>query len=216
MSLLAWYPLNGNTVNYGVGEATPTVATTPAYINGVFGKAMNTGALNWTAAQTKKLLNNNEFSLAFWIYVNTEPPASGNTSHRLFGNDGGSSGRQFTLFLYPNCNSFHWSWGGSCTSGSTSGVISNCIPSYTWTHVCITYKNPNAIVYINGVQKGTFSTTATAESYEFATSVLVNYSVLYRQDFRFYDHALSLKEVKEISKGLGLHFGLKGIGANPN
>ena len=216
MSLLAWYPLMGNTKNYGLGDAEPTVTATPVYIDGKMGEAMSSGAFNWTAAQTKNILNNNELTIAFWIYVNTEPPASGNTSHRLFGNDGGSSGRQFTLFLYPNCNTLHWSWGGCCKSGSTSGVISNCIPSYQWTHVCVTYKNPTATVYINGVQKGTFSTSATAESYEFVTNVLVNSSVLYRQDFRVYNNCLTLREVKELAKGLCIHYALKGNGTNPN
>ena len=36
------------------------------------------------------------------------------------------------------------------------------------------------------------------------------------QDFRYYDHCLSPKEVKEIAKGLCLHLPLKGTNARPN
>ena len=38
----------------------------------------------------------------------------------------------------------------------------------------------------------------------------------YLNDFRYYDECLSPKQIKEISKGLLLHYKLEGIGANPN
>ena len=214
MSLLAWYPLMGNTKNYGLGDAEPTVTATPVYIDGKMGKAMSSGGIKWLASQTKKILNNNELTIAFWLYVDKlASESSGNTSQLLFGNDGGSSGRQYTLFLYPNVNTLHWSWGG--VKGG-SGIFSNIIPSKQWTHVCVTYKNPTGTVYINGVQTNTFSTVANADSFEFDTQVIHNYNFLHMQDYRIYDHALSKREVKELAKGLTIHLPMNWGTGKPN
>jgi len=36
-------------------------------------------------------------------------------------------------------------------------VLYGALPSYEWTHIAITYNNPNGVVYINGEKKETFS-----------------------------------------------------------
>lgn len=52
MSLIAWWPLNGDTKNYGtLGGEVEVVASSPVYTNGKIGQALYTGTLNLTAEQ---------------------------------------------------------------------------------------------------------------------------------------------------------------------
>lgn len=209
MSLVAWYRLNGDYTNCGVGDANLTVTTNPTYVDSQFGKSMTTGGFRWTAEQTAKIFNNDELSISFWIYPNAAEDTSG--SWRIVGNDGGDSGRQFTMFLYPTINDLHWSW-----TNIGSGVAYDKIPSYKWSHVVITYKNPLATFYVNGVAVGTMNKAAAYSSFEYLTTPMgASYSNILRSDYRFYNHCLSTKEIKELGKGLITHLPLD-WGANPN
>lgn len=209
MSLVAWYRLNGDYTNCGVGDANLTVTTNPTYVDSQFGKSMTTGGFRWTAEQTAKIFNNDELSISFWIYPNAAEDTSG--SWRIVGNDGGDSGRQFTMFLYPTINDLHWSW-----TSIGSGVAYDKIPSYKWSHVVITYKSPLATFYVNGVAVGTMNKAAAYSSFEYLTTPMgASYSNILRSDYRFYNHCLSTKEIKELGKGLITHLPLD-WGANPN
>lgn len=212
MSLKAWYPFNGDFINYGVGDLSLTQVTTPTYVEGKIGKALNQGAFNWSAAQTASVLNNEELSICFWIYVNT---ATGDTTNRgmIFGGDNGSvANRRFSLFQYPTANDFHWSWSNGEPSTFAAGIIEGVFPSYTWTHCCITYKNPNGAIYINGQLKKSFTGVSNVASFATETKTILNVPSRYLNDFRVYDHCLSPKEVKELSKGLCLHYTLNNGG----
>ena len=212
MSLQVWLPLNGSFENYGLlGSLTQTVA--PAYVNGKLGKALSTGGYKMTANQTASVLNNKAVSICFWVYINA---ATGTTANRnmFFGNDsmGANNNRKFSLFNYPSVNDLHWSWQNDTANNTFVGdILSGCIPSYQWTHVAITYENPNGSIYINGIKKTSFKGISDSSSFAYETTVLYNSSYMYRNDFRIYDHCLSAKEVKEISKGLCLHYKLGGV-----
>jgi hypothetical protein len=52
MSLTCWWPLNGDTKNYGIlGGEVEVAASSPVYTNGKIGQALYTGTLNLTAEQ---------------------------------------------------------------------------------------------------------------------------------------------------------------------
>lgn len=208
MSLVAWYPLNGDYKNYTAENMGLTQTSTPSYENGKIGRALSLGGFKWTAEQTAKILNNKEVSIALWIYVNAD---EGSTTNRamIFGNDNmlPPNNRRFSLYQYPNCNSLHWSWqNGNSSDTFTAGVLNGVLPSYKWTHICVTYKNPIGKIYINGELKKTFNGVYNSESFEYETQVIHNSSYHYLNDYRFYNHCLSDAEVKEISKGLVLHY----------
>lgn len=208
MSLVAWYPLNGDYKNYTAENMELTQTSTPSYENGKIGRALNLGGFIWTAEQTAKILNNKEVSIALWIYVNAD---EGSTTNRamIFGSGGTTppNNRRFSLFQYPNCNSLHWSWqNGNSSNTFTDGILNGVLPSYKWTHICVTYKNPIGKIYINGELKKTFNGVYNSESFEYETQVIHNSSYHYLNDYRFYNHCLSDAEVKEISKGLVLHY----------
>ena len=67
---------------------------------------------------------------------------------------------------------------------------------------------------MNGVKIGTCNYTG--EAVLSGDFFLENNDKCFKQDVRIYDHCLSPKEVKEISKGLIAHYKLEGTGANPN
>lgn len=209
MALRAWYKLNGNTRNYGVGDMDLTQATAPTWSAGILGaQALNEGSFSWTAAQAASVMNNTAFSYAAWIYVGTS-----DTRSMIFGND---SGRMFSMFQYPTKNDFHYSWTYTSGGGSNrvAGVITGALPTGAWTHVCAVYKTGSAKFYINGELRETVSVTMAHASYANATTVIHNNANHRLQDVRVYDHALSMKEVKELSQGLIAHYPMTGYGVD--
>ena len=95
----------------------------------------------------------------------------------------------------------------------------------TWYHVAFTYDGSTIIFYVNGKFDGSHKYSGQvnvndyvivgAWSLEGASgpTIHANYKLDgYINDFRIYDHVLSAKEIKEISKGLALHYQLKGNG----
>lgn len=214
MSLQVWLTGNNSMNNQGLlGDLTQTTA--PTYVDGKLGKAMSTGAYKMTAEQTAQVLNNEAISICFWVYINAD---TGSTDNRVpfFGNDywdSNTNNRKFTLYNYPTVNDFHWSWMNN-TAGNTfaAGVLSGVLPSYKWTHVAITYQNPNGTVYINGEKAGTFTGVSNSSTFAYETQVIYNSSYLRWNDYRIYDHCISAKEVKEIAKGLVCHYKLSGVG----
>lgn len=205
MSLRAWYVLNGNVKNQGLGDFELTQVTAPTWATGkLCNQALNGGAFNWTAQQTAKILNNNELSYSCWIYV-----GEADTRSRIFGNDTtGSLQRYFSLFQYPTKNDLHWYWNQSDTGNNWTGGATGVLPTGKWTHVCFAYKSGYARIYINGEQVGSGSPKVNISNYSIVYNVILNNTNHRLQDIRIYDHCLSLKEVKELAKGLCLHYKL--------
>lgn len=217
MALQVWLPLNGDLHNQGLAQFNPTINTAPTYTNnGKIGKALVTGAITIPAAATQKILNNSAFSFTCWIYV---AAAAGSTTDRamLFGNGGmgANNNRKFSIFQYPSCNDLHLSWQNDAENVVFAGGVWNGVfPSGKWTHLAITYQNPNGKIYINGIQYATFSGTSNSSSFAYNTMLFSNCpnNGRYLNDYRIYDHCLSAKEVEEISKGLILHYPLNDNG----
>lgn len=204
MSLRAWYVLNGNVKNQGLGDFELTQVTAPTWATGkLCNQALNCGAFRWTAEQTAKILNNNELSYSAWIYV-------GDADNRsmIFGNNNNSTNRYFSLFQYPNKNALHWSWNTVDGGGIWAGYVENVLPTGKWTHIAFAYKSGTAKIYVNGEQVGSGTPKVNISSYSLAYNVIINNANHRMQDIRIYDHCLSLKEVKELSKGLCLHYKL--------
>lgn len=212
MSLQVWLPLNGNINNQGLINWTPTGAEI-TYVDGKIGKALNTGGIIMPANVTEQVLNNNEFSYCCWLYVNE---ATGGTAGRpmIFGNSSmtAPNNRRFSLFRYPTCNDLHISWQNDDGNLFIGSVDTGAFPSYKWTHLAVVYKNPNVKIYLNGSLWKKYSGISNSSSFAFDTTLIHNSTYHYLNDIRLYNHALSPKEVKEISKGLCLHYKLSGIG----
>ena len=201
MSLIHWWPLNGNTTDLGISPCT--VSGTPFFAaNGKIGKCLSSGTLTMPAAATAQVFNKDAVSVCFWLY-------NGGSAGCIFGTDPMTppNNRRFTLFQYPTANDLHWSWQNEDSSGTfTGGQVSGAIPSNTWSHICAVWDRGTARIYVNGVQVGTSTGTCTSTNWAYDTIIARPSSTRYYNDIRIYNHALSAKEVKEISKGLILHY----------
>lgn len=215
MSLQIWLPLNTNTIkNQGLNNTTFS-------INGNWfnqGKIGNTSFTNGTITipkeTAKDILNNQELTISFWIYINQEEGSQTGASI-CFGNNlmGENNNRKFSLFVYPTVNDLHWSWmndAANTTFPTGASVLDDCLSSYKWTHVTVTYNNPNAKIYINGELKHSFTGVSNSSSFEYDTTIVTASNYFAIQDFRLYNHCLSQKEIDAISQGLILHYPLKG------
>ena len=210
MSLMAWYPLISDMHNQGVGDADLSTTSTPTFDSGIIGGALSDGgASSWTAEQTAKILNNSEITIAFWICpLNT-------SGGQIFGTNGMSANnnRKFAIFQYPTGNDLHLSWQNDTASQTfIGGAWSGVFPTNQWTHCCVTYKNPTATIYINGVES--YHVTGISNSSSFAYSTQVVHANNNRKicDYRIYNHCLSPREVSELSKALVLHYPMTGGG----
>lgn len=211
MSLKAWYPLvngiykNQGSCNFGDIYESPSFNS---QISCLGATSYDGGHIRWTAKQTGQILNNKELSIAFWIY-----PRNAQFNGIIFGNEltGADNNRKFSLFQYPNGQTLHWSWmNDQAETVFSGGTVDSCMPVNKWTHVCITYKNPQGKIYINGQLKSSFSGVSTSRTFEYETLALNSNSNRYINDFRVYDNCLSPYEVHQLSKGLCCHYSFDG------
>lgn len=210
--LCLWLPFtDGTTKTQGLIQDGITTGVTPTFINdGKLGKCLNQGQIDMNADTSAKILNNQELTICFWLYVNAE---EGSTTKRgmLFGNNSidDNDNRKFSLFQYPTCNDLHLSWMNDSKNTTFFQSFSNgVLPSYKWTHVAITYENPKIAIYINGKLFRTGYGISNSSSFAYNTRVIWNNAYRKLNDFRIYNECLSPRQVKEISKGLVCHYPL--------
>ena len=195
MALLIRLPLNGNLNNIGLNNDTFT--GTPTYGDGKLGKCLTNGTITSTNTTIPVTITTNpKYSICSWVKT-----TSTNVWVWRIGDGTGTSrglwmgtGNAGPYFAY---------------SGSVAFTGSVAINNGVWHHVCFTVDGATASAYVDGVYCGGSSSTKTDPVsgnaiYLFATSTCA------LQDFRIYDHCLSPREVKEISKGLVVHYKLDG------
>lgn len=217
MSLRIHLPLNGNLNNQGLSDLSSSNSNITYDNNGKIGKCLSSGTMLLKSETTKKILNNNEFSFCTWIYPNANTGTDTSNSYRntmIFGQSStGSNYRQYSVFLYPDVNSLHLGWQSAPNSGQILNYVKrDILPSYKWSHLCVTYKNPDVTVYLNGQVIDRLTATMNCSSFEYDTPLMGDSTLRRFNDYRIYDHCLSTKEVKELSKGLVLHYKLDNNG----
>lgn len=218
MSLQVWMPLNGNLNNQGLDGSLEFANTASATVttDGKIGSCYSFSATSGTGLLLSKgksasefmntYINHHSWSLCAWIRT---------TSNRTV-----VFGLTYGLNL----------WCGSSNSmrlmtSAKTIFVDNPTPTNDgkWHHICATYDTvDNAInIYVDGI-KGITSYYPSGETYasSWTNSVSVgrdfndsiaNSSFYFQgsmNDVRIYDHCLSAKEVKEISKELCLHYKL--------
>ena len=197
MALQVWLPLNksGADKNQGLGDSTITnfgaVYESSGKLGGCY-KCTNSAGIHIESKPWMKMVPGNSFSVSMWI-----KGCSGNiwliacTSWEI-------NFRTSVLSVYP---------GGTLSNGGCA--IYQTFDNDTWYHIAFSYNGDTSklSLYLNGEFKQEYVTTYTREG--IASTITLPYGdTRYINDFRIYDHCLSPKEVKEISKGLVLHYPL--------
>lgn len=209
MSLLIWLPLNGDLENLGLSD-TSAISTANILFsdNGKIGKCISgyTGYFSVPSMAEKK-----QMSVAYWIKVSTATATNWLDAFRWFSTDGLTTYRSRNEFYTNTTLTGFWYQGGSI-SGKPYTVG-------TWQHhvFIIDYETGITKFYINGSLIGS-QTNADTTHYLTGNNFMIGENGLdtSHNDFRLYDHCLSEKEVKEISKGLVAHYPLNDFIANKN
>lgn len=208
MGLQVWLPLNGNLNNQGLSDVTVTNNGATVDSNGKIGSCYsfdgNDDFISLTSSSLYSTIKGGSlpFSITMWAY------RADTTRAILFGDYTLSGSIDFNLeFTTSNKVRFYW-------RADPDLVFDNAVVATSkWSHIAVTYDGSVIKCYINGVlaQSSTVTLSSknkTSGSYYLGRDARTGTTAFNGKmnDFRLYDHCLSAKEVKEISKGLSLHY----------
>ncbi len=218
MSLQLWFPFTKDDLNRGSSNGDIVKHVNIDIVDGgKLGKCCLFDADYGTyMTREQDFLSNStsDWTLACWIKLN-----STRAGQTLFSCRTGVNSTGFTVIYYGT------SW---IVDDGVRWQPSASLSANTWYHVCIIRKKGiGKFIYINGVldkETTTTGTPTTASSTHYSigasqstsSTVSGNYFGGYMNDFRFYDHAISQAEIKELSKGLVVHYKLDDFMSSSN
>ena len=222
MSLVAWFPFNGDTKNRGLSSFA--LSGTPSYSADKGGRFLNKAlALNKQLNGTiSELTGLTTWSVAFWYMVNADDTLSSDWVDVIGLRDQKADNSATGDYRFETCYGSSKAVGlGQYNNGTqaTQTVNGGTIVSEkgVWHHVCssINAETGQCLTYVDGVLK---QTRVHAGGHLTGYIWIGQNNVIngYIQDVRFYNHALSKKEVKELAKGLFIHLPLDWGAGNPN
>ena len=202
MALQVWLPLNGNLDNYGLSNITVTNNGATSNASGKIGSCYLFNENNALSCSNPNI-DGSKISASCWVYLtnitNSQYIISLNTNS-------GWADQSIAIEIESSKVYF--------CGGSTYCYSSN-IQTNVWVHLAVTYNGSILSGYINGELVASTSTTTLINRsvltigarYNGSTNVyfLRNAKL---NDVRIYDDCLSPQEVKEISRGLILHYKL--------
>ena len=222
---MAWYPLNGDLKDKtGFSGDLSIEGTVNLTIDGkIGGKAPNFIGVASNGLYINNFIQDVEnwqsnFSYACWVYINSQ---EGNWQYLIStGRDCGSYGCNLQIrssdlvICYETKNQQHYSTGIS-------------VPLQVWTHITMTCDDNFIYFYVNGeyktkVENKGFGYTEAKNQALYIGKMSYNSTVNHFplngsiQDVRIYNHCLSDAEIKEISKGLVLHYTMDNLYGNSN
>jgi len=209
MSLIAHFPLTGNINDYSGNNIEVTTSGVTISSNGKIGQSYNFADNTYIRTSSNQTLRG-DVSFAIWIYPTSDVGIGG-----LISNHNHGAPSNFTMSRRSD-KKIHID--GGYTDGTRSYGINSIgtTPLNEWSHVAFTYNynSNNMKVYINGILDNSIilSKTPYFTDYpiligQWAGSYLNNYE-FYGQlnDVRIYDHTLTEREVKELSRAKVLHY----------
>ena len=229
MSLQVWLPLNRDLSNYGLcNVSTRSISSASVTTNGG-GKLGNCLSLS-SDGQAVSLdsymdvcSTYTRYSMSAWVYMSST--ATNHSSSILSSGDWNSGSSQLCFGLYSYSSDGYYKLLVPNKSSWSNGIsLSSPIKLNTWYNICIIYDGNSTRGYVNGEYVGSYAgggITPSSNNRNLYVGSATYYSGFTLKgsinDVRIYDHCLSAKEVKGISKGLVCHYKLdnKGFG-NPN
>lgn len=214
MSLLAWYPLNGDTKDYSGNNRH--MKSDAAVINnqGKIGQSYyfdNAVLYNdgWNLKTDKAYSN---FTVCAWVYP-TESPADVNGRNII--SFGCNSAIRFRL---TQENGLWVLWGGPGSTSFTTTVYNGKIALNQWTHICYRLENSLMSLYLNG-KKVSLTSNPKKDIYMDSFNFVIggynkrNTDTLVPEpwkgklnDIRLYDEALTAMQIKEIAQAKICHY----------
>ena len=215
MSLKVWLPLTGNAENKGSLPVSPVVNGATVNTSGKLGKCYsfdgNDDYISLTDSALYPVLKGDTqpFSIAMWIYH------ADSTRAILFGDYNLTGSVSFNIELTTaHIVRFYW-------AGSPDYATNVAVASAGWTHIVITYDGSQLKTYKDGVLSNIRDGTLTAlnkttGAYYLGRDSRTGTTALNGRlnDFRIYDHVLSIAEIKDLAKGLILHYKLDSANNN--
>ena len=219
MSLLVWLPLNGNLKNKGIGTlSSDFFISSPTYSAGKTGNNLKISSQQSNVVTIDELTNKKNVTISFWFCSN-----SGNTFGLWrdvisFGVSNGTTVSPFRMEASSSTGK-NFGWFGNGILTTDSGCCWYTLNLDTWYHITIVLNGTTIKKYINGGLQETFTIpTSYANNYYFTGTMTLGDVSMYVSlaDVRIYDECLSVKQIKEISKGLVLHYPLNSGYGNEN
>ncbi len=221
--LQVWLPLNGNLENKGLSNVTVTNNGATVDNNGKIGKCYKFNPDNSSSGQNYLLLNSNlsdilptsgkSFSFACWIKLTGDLYSNG--CGLIAANQYKATG--VGVYINRSTKKIHIQMCYDGAEQEWTATKMTALQNNVWYHITYTYNETGKqmTVYVNGVNVD--STTANNVWVTRNEKISIGrgsqggwgYTLPgFMNDVRIYDHCLSPKEVKEISKGLILHYPL--------
>lgn len=210
MSLQIWLPLTKNFQNQGLCNISfknnGAIYNTEGKLGGCY--QFNNSTISAIPTAELKNIFNNKASLTCWVKVSS----SHNTNVQCI-TLGTISVSQFEIYFGISINEEGIPIGNIADgSNYTNCSFLTSIKDNKWHHLCLTYDTDTIKSYLDGTLKATISTSYTP-TWSNATIFTVGGNSLEvftnadsMNDIRLYNHCLSFMEVKELSKGLILHY----------
>ena len=232
MSLRVWLPLTNDLKNYGSSDLIFTAVDNYSSIDnaGKLGKCYynnsnDSGHTLGGAISNRPISLGQKQSMFCWFkFVNlSAPSALGGcmiTQHRYPTN----SGMGLTLaYIDGTHGRLSANTGNGSSRTYNTYVGSTILVADTWYHGGYTYDGSTLRFYLNGVLDGEYTVPNMSVPSDYlvlacwslnnssGATIYNNYKFYGRlNDVRIYDHCLSEKEIKEIAKGLIVHYPLNG------
>ena len=204
MGLKVWLPLNGTLENRGISQVTIN-NTGSVLADGKTGSCYSYSTTTYTHINGNTIAGLNKFTVCCWVYLTNA------STYTVFTSEDNGGYWQFVL----SSNYLRVRDTVSGVTGSRMDKAITAMPVSTWTHVAMVYDNGVVSHYRNGelIETLTFHQGASMNAHNrlYIGSDALNSSYQGNcrvNDFRIYDYCLSAKEVRDISRGLVLHYKL--------
>lgn len=209
MALVGWWKLNGNTNDSSIYKNNGTNNGATLVDGGPLGKCydFSNGYLSCGHISNNICIHEN-LTISFWVYTNNLP--SSGTRRGIMQT---AYGAEFAINITDNGSiQYYYGTSGSQTSPYSSTTCNNIFNVGEWHHITITvnvdtlkwtiYKDGN---YITQSNMSYNPVAATSMALEIGRSYTGNFPGKLC-DVRIYNHALSTKEIKELTKCKVLHY----------
>lgn len=208
MSLIAWFPLQGDLHNQGLDTIT-LIKSDPTFTDdGKIGKCLSSGHKATEYFTPPSLVNAKQLSITYWARIDIAT-----TTNRLDGfcwystADGTTTSYSRQEFYSENTDKGTMNVGIWYAGGSNSGYT---ISLYDWHHyaLILDYSTGISKFYVDGELKNIRTTVDTTHRLTGKMRLFDTNIDASECDVRVFNHCLSDKEVMEIAKGLVAHYEL--------